>query len=99
MGDVAPVPDFCDTSSIVIHLTESLPYNCYPFIIFMDNFFSSVDLFAQLRRMGISACGITRHTRRDVPAEFKRLKMLKLGKEGKGWGYIWSKGCQSRKPI
>ena len=99
MGDVAPVPGFCDTSSIVIRLAESLPYNRYPFIIFMDNFFSSVDLFARLRRMGIDACGTTRHTRRDVPAEFKRLKMLKLGEEGKGWGYIWSKGCRSRKPI
>ena len=46
MGDVSPVPGFCDTSSIVIRLAKSLPYNRYPFIIFMDNFFSSVDLFA-----------------------------------------------------
>ena len=65
----------------------------------MDNFFSSMDLLARLRRMGIGACGTTRSNMRGTPREFKNLVDKKLGMHPYIWGYIYSEDLESSLPI
>ena len=60
LGAVRLITPFSATTSAVLHLAETLPYQMQPFTIYIDNFFSSVDLFAHLHHMGIDACGTTR---------------------------------------
>jgi hypothetical protein len=41
----------------VLTLALNLLYKEYPFIIFMDNLFTTLPLFSTLRSYGIGACG------------------------------------------
>jgi len=65
----------------------------------MDNFFSSVDLFAYLHHMRIGACGITRSNMWGISREFKNLINKKLGMYLYTWGYIYSESLKSSLPI
>ena len=95
LGAVRLITPFSATASAVLHLAETLPYWMQPFTIYMDNFFSSVDLFARLRRMGIGACGTTRSNMRGTPREFKNLVRQKLGMYPYTWGYIYSRAWRA----
>ena len=66
------------TGSVVLHLALQLPYKRKPFNIFMDNYFSSIPLFAWLRRNNIGACGTVRAASRGFPKELKVPKRAKL---------------------
>jgi len=44
------------TSQCVLELAKSLPYGSNRYTVFMDNYFSNVDLFVRLRELGIAAC-------------------------------------------
>jgi len=49
------------TVAIVYQLVEqTLPYCTHDFTVFTDNLFSTPDLFAKLRSMGVGACGTSR---------------------------------------
>ena len=64
----------------------------------MDNFITSVRLFARLRKLGIGAVGTTRTTRKDFPVELKRLvkdepPIMKLGDQYP-WNTMRSQGVR-----
>jgi hypothetical protein len=46
---------------VVLVLAKTLPYTSYEFNIFMDNLFTNLKLFSQLRGLGIGACGTARN--------------------------------------
>ena len=54
------------------------------YTLYMDNFYSSVPLFQELRVMKIGACGTVRSNRKDLPKELKKVK-LKCGERLKIW--------------
>ncbi|CAG8707728.1 17104_t:CDS:2 [Cetraspora pellucida] len=66
------------TGSLVHHLVEQLPYRQFSFNIYMDNYFTSISLFQQLRQIGISACGTIRKTASGFLKELKIDKGIKL---------------------
>jgi hypothetical protein len=45
------------THNVVFVLAKMLPYIAYEFNIFLDNLFTNLKLFCQLRELGIGACG------------------------------------------
>jgi hypothetical protein len=48
------------TSSMVYQLLQKLPQEPGQYTVYLDNYFTSINLFKQLRDEGIRACGITR---------------------------------------
>jgi hypothetical protein len=56
-------PHLTITTAGVLTLVLNLLYKDYPFIIFMDNLFTTLSLFSTLRSYGIGACGTTRTDR------------------------------------
>ena len=80
------LPRFNESSTAVIRLIHSLPREEKQFIIFMDNYFTKVPLFAHLWRLGISAVGTTRKNYRGFPKELKALSNeLKISDQ-----YLWN---------
>ncbi|KAF3912995.1 hypothetical protein ABW20_dc0106165 [Dactylellina cionopaga] len=69
--------DFNETQCAVLHLLSSLPQNqCRA--VFMDNYFSSVKLFSELRRRGVGACGTVRKgNRQGYPLSLSTVTNLK----------------------
>ena len=64
--------------------------------IYMDNYFTSVKLFARLREMGIGACGTASASTAGLPERLKRLATLKLGDRVEyGWNYMESAGVRA----
>ena len=53
-------PLLSPTSSAVLQLAKTLPYESHEFSLFCDNLFSKLELFSQLKELGIRACGTTR---------------------------------------
>jgi hypothetical protein len=49
------------THHVVLVLAKTLPYTAYEFNIFIDNLFTNLKLFSQLRKLGIGACGTARN--------------------------------------
>ena len=48
------------TGSMVYQLAKALPYDRYTFSIYMDNYFSSPELYTKLLKLGIGAAGTCR---------------------------------------
>ena len=49
-------------------------------VVYMDNFYSSPDLFQELQQKGIGACGTVRSNRKNMPPDFRPDKLrLKRG--------------------
>lgn len=46
-------------------------------VVYMDNFYSSVNLFLELKNRGFGACGTVRANRKNLPLEIKYLKKKK----------------------
>lgn len=64
---------FCSALA-VLTLCHSLPFEEYQFIIFMDNFYTSIKLFSLMRtELGIGACGTIRYGN-DIPKEIKAIE-------------------------
>jgi hypothetical protein len=53
-------PHLTITTIGVLCLALNLPYKEYPFIIFIDNLFTTIPLFSTLRGYSIGACGTMR---------------------------------------
>src|SRR4051812_19117801 len=73
--DIETIPGLNKTSCEVWHLIEQLPSN-KSFNIFMDNFFSNINLFNFLRNKKFGACGITRTNSTKFPKILKIKKRL-----------------------
>jgi Transposase IS4 len=69
--EVKKVNGITYTGSVVLHLALQLPYKRNPFNLFMDNYFSSIPLYAWLRKENIGACGTIRPASKGFPKEFK----------------------------
>ena len=57
------------TSQVVLQLLDG--FDNAGHIVYMDNFYSSPDLFVQLQRKGIGACGTACINRRNMPQQLK----------------------------
>jgi len=61
--------DLTPTSSTVFQLACSLPYTSGHFNVYIDNYFTSQQLLARLRDLGIGGCGTARVSRSAFPPE------------------------------
>ena len=59
ISESTKVPGLTDTGSMVYNLCKQLLYRDQ-YIIYTDNFFTSVDLFSALKDIGIGAVGTTK---------------------------------------
>ncbi|KAJ5901705.1 O-methyltransferase [Penicillium taxi] len=61
MVEVKKLPHLTNTASMVVYLLEkALPLERNQHAAYLDNFFTSVQLFKRLRNQGIGAVGTTR---------------------------------------
>ncbi|CAG8698627.1 4989_t:CDS:2 [Cetraspora pellucida] len=63
------IPNLNKTGSEVYHLVKQLPQG-YAFNIYMDNFFSSINLYQFLREKGFGACGTIRTNTTRFPWDY-----------------------------
>ena len=73
--DIETIPGLNNTSCEVWHLIKQLPLN-KSFNIFMDNYFSNINLFNFLRNKKIGACVTTRTNSTKFPKILKIKKKL-----------------------
>lgn len=64
------------TGSMAFSLIKTLPRDKIYYTVYLDNYFTSIELFKKLREIQIGACGTTRpdSAGKDFPAMFKSLK-------------------------
>ena len=84
---VEDIDNLSCTSSTVLSLAMSLPYQHQAFVIYMDNYFNNVPLFLKLRKLGIGACGTARQNCSGFPKELKVGKTL-TGKQKLDYHFI-----------
>lgn len=82
-SDVDLIPNINKTGAEVYHLVQQLPNN-KAFNIFMDNYFSSINLFNFLREKGYGACGTVRTNTANFPIILKKEKE----KKNLEWDYL-----------
>ena len=58
ISESTKVPGFIDTGSVVYNLCKQLPGGRNRYIVYIDNFFTNIDLFTALRDIGIGGIGI-----------------------------------------
>jgi hypothetical protein len=83
---IAEVPDkkgVRQTSTMVKHLMQRLPNEGKGYCVYLDNFFSTVELFSDLKNLGIGACE-TCKTGSGIP---KPLTELRGALTQAQWGY------------
>jgi hypothetical protein len=77
IGELKKHPNLCDTQSMVFQMAKTLPRDKDQiYTIYMDNLFTSINLFRLLREAGFGACGTTRKNAsgEEYPALFTILK-------------------------
>ena len=62
---------------VVLDLLDDDRLRSKGYRVFMDNFYSSPDLFRDLKKEGFEACGTLRSNRRGIPAEVKEVRLRK----------------------
>ena len=70
-------PELTPTGSMVLQIVKKLPsLPQAPFIVYLDNYFTSIALFKLLRDLGYGACGTTRpnNSKDEMPKLLKDLK-------------------------
>ena len=69
IGELKKVDELTPTGSIVLQIAQLLPKipNSY-FVIYIDNYFTSIPLFSMLRKQNIGVAGTTRPSGIDFPA-------------------------------
>ena len=82
ISESTKVPGLTETGSVVYNLCKQLPGGSNQYIVYTDNFFTSVDLFSALRDIGIGAVGTTKAG--SYPAEL--LALDRPSKKQKIWG-------------
>jgi hypothetical protein len=69
IAELHKVNELTPTGSIVLQMARLLPkFSNSHFIIYIDNYFTSIPLFSMLRKENISAVGTTRPSGVDFPA-------------------------------
>ena len=58
------------SSAVVLKLVD--PICGYGYLIYMDNLYTSLQLFTELRLQGFGSCSTLRLSRRGLPSEVKR---------------------------
>ena len=71
ISESTKVPGLTDTGSVVYNLCKQLPGGPNRYIVYTDNFFTSVDLYNTLKDIGIGAVGTTKAG--SFPAELLAL--------------------------
>lgn len=59
------------TGAMCLHLAMQLPYRTMSFNLYTDNYYTTLDLLANLRSIGIGGCGTTRRDRTGYPEILK----------------------------
>src|SRR6185369_5340910 len=77
-NDVPRVNGLNKVGCLVHYLVTQLPYHRLSYNVYMDNYFSNVPLYQNLRQIGIGACGTVRKTASRFPKELKIDKNAKL---------------------
>jgi hypothetical protein len=72
--EVVKHKDLTMTGSMVLGLLKHLPLLHKHYVIYLDNYFTSIGLFQILRDQGIGACGTTRTNKNDFPPLIRQLK-------------------------
>ena len=62
---------------VVLDLLDDDHLRSKGYRVFMDNFYSSPDLFQDLKKEGFEACSTLRSNRRGIPAEVKNVRLRK----------------------
>lgn len=70
-GEVPRYHNFHNEANYTYHLAMQLPKEVNKFTVYMDNLFTSPDLFHQLRANGIGGVGTVRDGRRGWPPELR----------------------------
>ncbi len=81
--DLHQIQDFSPSASMVVQIVKSLP-RPYEYVVYLDNFFSSIDLFMALKALGMGAVGTAKQG-----SEFDENFLLKLkavATKEKNWG-------------
>jgi hypothetical protein len=83
-------PTLTKTGSMVLQLLRKLPTHSDGgvYTVYLDNYFTSIELFKQLRELGIGACGTTRpKSSKEFP---KALAVLKDSKKPIPWNTLYA---------
>ncbi|CAG8794674.1 14219_t:CDS:2, partial [Dentiscutata erythropus] len=76
-SEINPIPNINKVGCQVYHLISQLPKN-KAFDIYMDNFFTSINLFSYMRKNGYGGCGTVRSNTLKFPAFLKIKKSKKI---------------------
>jgi len=57
--DLHQIPNFSPSASMVVQIVKSLP-RLYEYVVYLNNFFSSIDLFMSLKALGVEAVKTTK---------------------------------------
>jgi hypothetical protein len=69
IGELQKVDELTPTGSMVLQMARLLPkFPNAPYILYLDNYFTSIPLFSMLRKENIGAAGTTRPSGIDFPA-------------------------------
>ncbi|EED22493.1 conserved hypothetical protein [Talaromyces stipitatus ATCC 10500] len=76
--EIGTPTELTKTGQMVYELIQTLPRDERNYIVYLDNYFTSIDLFKKLRDIQIGACGTTRPTSasKDFSDLLKKLKDL-----------------------
>src|SRR5687768_9036452 len=76
-NEIDAITDINKIGAEVYHLVSQLPVSQKAFNVFMDNYFSSINLFSFLREKGIGACETVRTKTTKNPKSLKEEKEKK----------------------
>jgi hypothetical protein len=69
IGELKKINELTPTGSMILQMAQLLPkFPNSHFVIYMDNYFTSIPLFSMLRKQNIGAAGTTRPSGIDFPA-------------------------------
>src|SRR5437667_11290522 len=94
-------PDLAPTQAIVAHLLNQLPLPPTPnhgYHYFIDNLFSTPELFSLLRTRNIATIGTT-HPRKVTSKQLVAIKASKSKKDSMPWGTVYTRKHTSAKVI
>ena len=74
LAEVVKSRDLTMTGLMVLQLVNSLPHSSHGYILYLDNYFTSISLFHLLRVKGVGACGTTRAHSKGFPPLIKVMK-------------------------
>jgi hypothetical protein len=77
IANIAKLPDLSLTLSGLLTVAKHLPFGRYLFDIYMNNYFTNVPLFSELRNVRIGSFGATWPCAKGFLKEFRKLRLTK----------------------